>query len=68
MSAGAGLSGLVASHFAAHTALTDGNEIVLRLLTKNVEINAELIKVQVLSLLWGDHHSVEHFVRAFVHL
>ncbi|KAI9906864.1 hypothetical protein PsorP6_004410 [Peronosclerospora sorghi] len=25
----------------AHTALTDGNEIVLELLTKNVEINAD---------------------------
>ncbi|KAI9912171.1 hypothetical protein PsorP6_009278 [Peronosclerospora sorghi] len=67
MGAGAGLSGLVASQFAAHTALTDGNEIVLKILTKNVGINVELSKVQVLSLLWGDHQSVEHFERAFVH-
>ncbi|KAI9907453.1 hypothetical protein PsorP6_004734 [Peronosclerospora sorghi] len=67
MGAGAGLSGLVASQFAAHTALSDDNEIVLKLLTKNVEINAELSKVQVLSLLWGDHQSVEQFERAFVH-
>ncbi|KAI9910745.1 hypothetical protein PsorP6_010852 [Peronosclerospora sorghi] len=67
MGAGAGLSRLVASQFAAHTALTDGNEIVLKLLTKNVGINTELSKVQVLSHLWGDHQSVKHFERAFVH-
>ncbi|KAI9918765.1 hypothetical protein PsorP6_012199 [Peronosclerospora sorghi] len=47
--------------------LTDGNEIVLKLLTKNVGINAELRKVHVLELFWGDHQSVEHFERAFVH-
>ncbi|KAI9921171.1 hypothetical protein PsorP6_001255 [Peronosclerospora sorghi] len=58
---------LINLHFSAHTALTDGNEIVLKLLTKNVEINAELSKVQVLSLLWDDNQSVEHFERAFLH-
>ncbi|KAI9918489.1 hypothetical protein PsorP6_012231 [Peronosclerospora sorghi] len=46
----------------AHTAVTDGNEIMLKLLTKKVGINAELSK-----LLWGDHQSVEHFERGFVH-
>ncbi|POM63782.1 hypothetical protein PHPALM_20772 [Phytophthora palmivora] len=67
LGAGAGLSGLVASQFAAHTALTDGNDIVLELLQENAETNADSSKVQALPLLWGDHESVEAFERAFPH-
>ncbi|CAM9125419.1 unnamed protein product [Phaeothamnion confervicola] len=37
LGAGCGLSGLVASQFAAATALTDGNDVVLRLLERNAE-------------------------------
>ncbi|KAE8904042.1 hypothetical protein PF002_g24187 [Phytophthora fragariae] len=65
LGAGAGLSGLVASQFAAHTALTDGNDIVLELLEENAEATADSSKVQALPLLWGDHKSVEAFERAF---
>ncbi|KAG2767461.1 hypothetical protein JG687_00012120 [Phytophthora cactorum] len=65
LGSGAGLSGLIASQFAAHTALTDGNDIVLELLEENAESNADSSKVQALPLLWGDHKSVEAFERAF---
>ncbi|KUF89962.1 hypothetical protein AM588_10002513 [Phytophthora nicotianae] len=65
LGAGAGLSGLVASQFASHTALTDGNDIVLELLEENAETNADSSKVQALPLLWGDHKSVEAFEHAF---
>lgn len=51
----------------AHTALTDGNDIVLELLEENAEANADSSKVQALPLLWGDHESVEAFERAFPH-
>ncbi|KAL3665326.1 hypothetical protein V7S43_009367 [Phytophthora oleae] len=67
LGAGAGLSGLVASQFAAQTALTDGNDIVLELLEENAEFNADSSKVQTLPLLWGDRKSVEAFERAFPH-
>ncbi|KAH7463765.1 hypothetical protein PRIC1_006533 [Phytophthora ramorum] len=67
LGAGAGLSGLVASQFAAHTALTDGNDIVLELLEENAEKSADPSKVQALPLLWGDRGSVEAFERAFPH-
>ncbi|KAG7386843.1 hypothetical protein PHYPSEUDO_015153 [Phytophthora pseudosyringae] len=67
LGAGAGLSGLVASQFAARTALTDGNDIVLELLEENAETNADPNKVQVLPLLWGERESVEAFERAFPH-
>eukprot|EP00644_Phytophthora_capsici_P001906 jgi/Phyca11/6817/fgenesh1_pm.PHYCAscaffold_14_\ len=65
LGAGAGLSGLVASQFAAHTALTDGNDIVLELLEENAKVNADPSKVQALPLLWGDRKSAEAFERAF---
>ncbi|RLN93588.1 hypothetical protein BBJ28_00016334 [Nothophytophthora sp. Chile5] len=51
----------------AHTALTDGNEIVLELLSANARANADASKVQALPLLWGDHASVAAFERAFPH-
>ncbi|CAI5738020.1 unnamed protein product [Hyaloperonospora brassicae] len=42
LGAGTGLSGLLASQLrAAHTALTDGNDIVLELLKENAETNAD---------------------------
>ncbi|EEY57050.1 uncharacterized protein PITG_10625 [Phytophthora infestans T30-4] len=65
LGAGAGLSGLVASQFAAHTALTDGNDIVLELLEENAETNADSSKVKALPLLWGERQSVEAFEQAF---
>ncbi|CAI5701281.1 unnamed protein product [Peronospora effusa] len=67
LGAGAGLSGLIASQFAAHTALTDGNDIVLELLEENVHTNADSNKVQVLPLLWGDYESLKAFEEAFPH-
>lgn len=49
----------------SRTALTDGNEIVLELLEKNVQTNADPSKVQALQLLWGDHASVTAFEHSF---
>uniref|UniRef100_M4C082 Uncharacterized protein n=1 Tax=Hyaloperonospora arabidopsidis (strain Emoy2) TaxID=559515 RepID=M4C082_HYAAE len=51
----------------AHTALTDGNDIVLELLQENAETNADPSKVQVLLLLWGEAASAVAFERAFPH-
>ncbi|RLN58375.1 hypothetical protein BBJ28_00014576 [Nothophytophthora sp. Chile5] len=51
----------------SHTALTDGNEIVLELLSANARANADASKVQALPLLWGDHASAAAFERAFPH-
>ncbi|CEG35978.1 Predicted methyltransferase [Plasmopara halstedii] len=65
LGAGAGLSGLVASQFASHTALTDGNDIVLDLLKDNVQTNADASKVQALQLIWGDYASVKAFEYSF---
>ncbi|OQR82217.1 hypothetical protein THRCLA_11043 [Thraustotheca clavata] len=63
--AGAGLAGFVAAQFAAHTAITDGNDVVLRLLKRNVEhTNANC---DVLKLLWGEEDSVIEFVKEFPH-
>ncbi|OQR97888.1 hypothetical protein ACHHYP_09851 [Achlya hypogyna] len=63
--AGAGLAGFVAAQFAAHTAITDGNDVVLRLLRRNVEhtdANAGVYK-----LLWGEEASAVEFTEAFPH-
>lgn len=67
LGAGAGLSGLVASQFAAHTALTDGNDVVLELLEENAEQHADPSTVKALPLLWGDHDSVAAFEKSFPH-
>ena len=38
LGAGCGLTGLVAAHSAAHVVLTDGNDVVLRLLQRNADL------------------------------
>jgi hypothetical protein len=62
LGAGCGLSGLVASHFAAGTLLTDGNDIVLELLRQNAERQqAEGVSagpVEARKLLWGSEESL----------
>ncbi|EQC37307.1 hypothetical protein SDRG_05528 [Saprolegnia diclina VS20] len=63
--AGAGLAGFVASQFAAHTAITDGNDVVLRLLTRNVEHTQANCSIH--KLLWGEEDSVVAFTQAFAH-
>ncbi|KDO29369.1 hypothetical protein SPRG_05905 [Saprolegnia parasitica CBS 223.65] len=63
--AGAGLAGFVASQFAAHTAITDGNDVVLRLLTRNVEHTQANCSIH--KLLWGEEDSVVAFTHAFPH-
>lgn len=50
--AGSGLCGLACSHFASKTILTDGNEIVMRLLEKNKNFGKN---IEVLMLEWNDN-------------
>jgi 16S rRNA G1207 methylase RsmC len=39
LGSGAGLPGLLVSHFATHTVLTDHNKYILELLEKNIATN-----------------------------
>lgn len=57
LGAGCGLGGLLASHFASSTILTDGNDIVLRLLEKNKQ-HLQLNNCFVDKLLWGINSEV----------
>ncbi|KAL0586285.1 hypothetical protein ABG067_004134 [Albugo candida] len=61
LGAGVGLSGLVASHFADKVYLTDGSEVVLDLLEKNVGISGRSNNCTVSILRWGDHDSIQAF-------
>ena len=58
LGAGCGLAGFVASNFCQRTCITDGNDIVMRLLHRNKEfLQAE--NVEVRRLVWGDIDRVE---------
>jgi hypothetical protein len=58
LGAGAGLGGFVAaSSGARHTIITDGNEIVTRLIKKN-KVYLDLSNVSVEQLLWGEKESI----------
>mmetsp|Transcript_38300 Transcript_38300/g.50476 ORF Transcript_38300/g.50476 Transcript_38300/m.50476 type:complete len:279 (+) Transcript_38300:260-1096(+) len=69
LGAGCGLSGLVASQFSAQTALTDGNEIVVKLLEKNAEkqkIEGRCRgQIHVSQLVWGIKDVAEKFIEQF---
>lgn len=58
LGAGCGLAGFVASHQARQVDITDGNDIVLRLLQKNKE-HLQSENVHVRKLLWGVRAEVE---------
>ncbi|ETW02466.1 hypothetical protein, variant [Aphanomyces invadans] len=63
LGAGAGLAGFVASQFAARTAITDGNDVVLRLLDRNADQASTVCGV--FKLLWGEEDSVIQFQKDF---
>ncbi len=61
----AGLPGLIAARFASRAVLTDGNEVVLETLARNVgEEAAALDNVESRSLLWGDAQSAHALLDA----
>lgn len=61
LGAGCGLGGFFATNFCQHTIITDGNDVVLRLLEQNkqffvnkqIESNTPVKPVEVKKLLWG---------------
>jgi hypothetical protein len=57
LGAGCGLAGILAARFAKEVILTDGNDIVLRLLQKNQSF-LHLSNVQVTKLMWGINSEV----------
>lgn len=69
LGAGCGLSGLVASQAAGKTVLTDGNDVIVRLLERNAarQMETGLSKgdVSAALLLWGDEKSFERYVDRF---
>ena len=68
---GTALGGLCAAHRASTTALTDGSDIVMRLLERTAALCSErqptTCKPQLMvhKLLWGDQASFSAFTRAF---
>ncbi|KAF0699186.1 Aste57867_10238 [Aphanomyces stellatus] len=63
LGAGAGLAGFVASQFAKRTAITDGNDVVLRLLDQNADQAST--PCGTFKLLWGEEDSVGQFEKDF---
>jgi predicted nicotinamide N-methyase len=67
LGSGAGLSGFVAARYAERVLLTDGNEIVMRLLDKNVEYvpsssSQRCCPVAAERLYWGERDAVDSLV------
>ncbi|CAM9426035.1 unnamed protein product [Choristocarpus tenellus] len=64
LGAGCWLSGLVASQFSKTTVLTDGSDVIMRLLQRNIHIQVEENglapgKVEARKLVWGEREEVE---------
>jgi len=68
LGSGAGLSGFVAAKYASKVVLTDGNEIVMRLLDKNIDFvktaSPSSCPVAARRLYWGEETSVRELVEA----
>ena len=66
LGSGAGLSGFVAANYASKVVLTDGNEIVMRLLHKNCDFVKKTAPsccpVSAARLYWGDKDAVDKLV------
>ena len=57
---GAGLSGLVAHLFAEKVVITDGNEIVTKLIQKNVDLHQKNGKTLIaIQFTWGTQEAYE---------
>uniref|UniRef100_A0A7S3JY49 Calmodulin-lysine N-methyltransferase n=1 Tax=Aureoumbra lagunensis TaxID=44058 RepID=A0A7S3JY49_9STRA len=65
LGAGSGLPGIVASKKAKYVVLTDGNELVLSLLERNLALNRGDHKQEVRRVCWGERSSVEGFTDYF---
>eukprot|EP00937_MAST-01D_sp_MAST-1D-sp2_P002360 g2360.t1 len=64
---GTALAGVAAARLSAHTALTDGSDVVLRMLARTASLNQDELGAQRLSvhsLLWGDRENHERFCAA----
>jgi hypothetical protein len=65
--AGCGITGMVASRFARLTVLTDGSDIVLKLMDQNVELEQEGVDTEsphqlvAHKLLWGEMDSWKEY-------
>jgi len=68
LGSGAGLSGFVAAKYAKDVVLTDGNEIVMRLLNRNVDFvktaSPQSCPATATRLFWGEEASVKELVEA----
>ncbi|CAM9444814.1 unnamed protein product [Chrysoparadoxa australica] len=63
LGAGVGVSGLMASHYASHTCLTDGNKSVVDRLDENAALNIAHGAISTYQLLWGDKESFEELIK-----
>ncbi|PRP84655.1 putative nicotinamide N-methyltransferase-like [Planoprotostelium fungivorum] len=62
LGAGTGMCGLYTSHLCRRVMITDGDDAVVSIVKKNVELNG-LKNVLVEKLWWGDHLSTERLLR-----
>lgn len=66
LGAGCGLAGFVASQFGSFTTITDGNEIVLKIINRNlkevVERSSERV-VKAAELIWGEKQKILDFLQ-----
>jgi hypothetical protein len=58
LGAGCGLGGFVAAHYSSRVVITDGNDIVIKLLNQNKD-HLSTNNVQISKLLWGVKENVE---------
>ncbi len=60
LGAGCGLAGFVSANYSAHSVITDGNDIVMKLLNQNKDhLSSSLNNVSVKKLMWGVKENVE---------
>ncbi len=63
LGAGCGLAGFVSANYAAHSTITDGNDIVIKLLKQNEE-HLQTTNVTISKLLWGVKENVDSLYNA----
>ena len=63
LGAGCGLAGLVASNYSDHTYITDGNDVVLRLLHRN-KAHLKRDNITISKLMWGAVGDIENLFPA----
>lgn len=70
LGAGTGLAGFIASQLANKTLITDGNEVVLRLIERNIQEgfcndntdNNNNKSIKSLRLMWGEKQQITQFI------